>query len=249
MAISVADAEVLVALAELVDRRALVRVVHEVDVALQDLRVELERVLDDQPVLGVLLVAQHVHERAVVDAVHAQRADEVALHQPEGLGQQQRVGRFCRDAVDDLAPELDGHRASKSLLRMRVLGAAGDRAARAGLRIPEARDVPLGQRHRRVEADDRELARDVQDGLDDRLAHLGLQVVELRGVVPRHRRAVVAVIDEARVAAPVVDALERHRRVGVVEVVILEVDADARVGRQVRAVERVGRVRRVRRGP
>ena len=42
-----ADAEVLVAVAELLDRRALVRVVHEVDVALQDLGIELERVLDD----------------------------------------------------------------------------------------------------------------------------------------------------------------------------------------------------------
>ena len=42
-----ADAEVLVALAELLDRGPLVRVVHEVDEALEDLRVELERVLDD----------------------------------------------------------------------------------------------------------------------------------------------------------------------------------------------------------
>ena len=43
-----------------------------------------------------------------------------------------------------------------------------------------------------------------EDGLDDRLAHLRLQVVELRGVVPRHGGAVVAVVDVARLAAPVI---------------------------------------------
>ena len=101
------DAEVLVALAELLDRGLLVRVAHEVDVALEDLRVELERLLDDLPVARPVLVAEHVHERAVVDAVHAERPDEVALEQPERLGQQERVGHLGGDPVDDLAPELD----------------------------------------------------------------------------------------------------------------------------------------------
>ena len=62
-----------------------------------------------------------------------------------------------------------------------------------------------------------------------------LEVVELRGVVPRHAGAVVAVVDVALLAAPAVDALEHHRGVGVVEVVVLDVDADALVGREVRA--------------
>ena len=44
------DAEVLVALAELLDRGLLVGVAHEVDVALEDLRVELDGLLDDLPV-------------------------------------------------------------------------------------------------------------------------------------------------------------------------------------------------------
>ena len=82
---------------------------------------------------------------------------------------------------------------------MRVLGARRDGAAAARLGKPEPLDVLLGERHRRVEADDRELPRDVEDGLDDRLAHLGLEVVELGGVVPRHAGAVVAVVDVARV--------------------------------------------------
>ena len=84
-------AEVLVALAELLDRRLLVGVAHEVDVALEDLRVEFERLLDDLAVAGAVLVAEHVHERAVVDAVHPERPDEIALEHPERLGEQERA--------------------------------------------------------------------------------------------------------------------------------------------------------------
>ncbi len=105
--------------------------------------------------------------------------------------------------------------------------------------------MPLGERHGGVEADDREASGDGEDGLDDGLAHLGLDVVELRGVVPRHRCAVVAVVDEALLAAPAIASLERHRGVAVVEVVILDVDPDALVVRQVGPVVRVVRVRRI----
>ncbi len=96
------DAEVLVALAELLDRGLLVRVAHEVDVALEDLRVELDGLLDRLPVAGRVLVPEHVHERAVVDAVHPQRPDEVALEQPERLGQQERARDLRGDPVDHL---------------------------------------------------------------------------------------------------------------------------------------------------
>ena len=103
------DAEVLVALAELLQRGLLVRVAHEVDVALEDLRIEFDRLLDDLPIARSVLVAEHVHERAVIDAMHAERPDEIALEQPERLRQQERPGDLRRDPVDDLAPELDRH--------------------------------------------------------------------------------------------------------------------------------------------
>ena len=74
------NAKAFIALAELIDGRALVGIAHEVHVALHDVGVELQRVLDDRTVLGVVLVAQHHHEGAVVNAMHAQRANEVALH-------------------------------------------------------------------------------------------------------------------------------------------------------------------------
>ena len=92
--------------------------------------IERDGLADDLLVLGVLLVAQHVHEGAVVDAVHAQRAHEVALHQPERLGQQERVGRLGGDAVDDLAPELDGHAA------LELVGGQGRGATRGDAASP-----------------------------------------------------------------------------------------------------------------
>ena len=198
------------------------------------------RLADDLLVLGVLLVAQHVHEGAVVDAVHAQRAHEVALQQPEGLRQQQRVGRLGGDPVDDLAPELGGHAASKLLGRQGGARTRRDARLVAGQRVPEPLDVAPREHHGGVEADDREAPGDVEDLPDDRLADVGLQVVELRGVVPGEARAVVAVIDVARLAARAVDALEDDGGVGRVPVVVLELDDDALVGREVRAREGVG---------
>ena len=113
-----AHAEIFVAIAELLDGGFFIGVVHEVDVTLENLRVELQRVLDRHAILGVIFVAQHVHERGVVDAVHPQRADEVAFHQPEGFGEQQRIGDFRCDTVHDLAPELFGDRRQTRLLVM-----------------------------------------------------------------------------------------------------------------------------------
>ena len=46
------DAEALVARAELIDGGALVGIAHEVDVALHDVGIELEGVLDDQRYLA-----------------------------------------------------------------------------------------------------------------------------------------------------------------------------------------------------
>ena len=122
-----ADAKVFVALGELVDRGALIGIAHEVDVALEDLGVELQRVLDHGAVVRVLLVAQHVHECAVVDAMHAECAHEIAFHQPERLGEQQRVGRFDGGAIDDLTPEFVRHDAIELGLGQAVFGARWNR--------------------------------------------------------------------------------------------------------------------------
>ena len=117
------DAEVLVAGPELLDRGLLVRVAHEVHVPAEDRRVELERVPDHLAIAGAVLVPEHVHERAVVDAVHPEGSDEVALHEPERLGQQERPGNLGRHPVHDLAPELVRHRRLEGRPREGVLGA------------------------------------------------------------------------------------------------------------------------------
>jgi hypothetical protein len=111
--------------------------------------------------------------------------------------------------------------------------ARGDGAAGARLRKPQALEVALGQGHGRVKADDRKLAGHVQDGLDDRLAHLGIEIVQLGRVVPGHRRAVVAVVDVLLAARPAVQAPEDDGRVAAVVVVILQEDPHPLVLRQV----------------
>ena len=175
--------------------------------------------------------------------MHAEGADEVALEQPEGLGQEQRSRHLCGHAVHHLAPELVGHQRVELLLRHRILRARRDRSASAGKREPEALDVAFGQHHGGVEADDGEESRNVQDGLNHLLAHLGLGVVELRGVVPGKRGAVVAVVDVARLAIRVVAQAEGDRSVTLIVVAVVDLDLDAAVAGEVGAVEAVGRKR------
>ena len=127
-----------------------------------------------------------------------------------------------------------------------MLGARRDPARGARLRPPQSLDVLLGEDHRGIEADDREAPRDVEDDPDDLLADGRIEEVELRRVVPREARPVVAVIDVALVAGLAVEPLEDDRRVAVVPVVVLEDDPDPRVRRQVGAGVRVGRVGRLR---
>ena len=239
------NSEAFIALAELIDGRALVGIAHEVHVALHDVGVELQRVLDDRAVLGVVLVAQHHHEGAVVNAMHAQRANEVALHQPEGLGQQQRARHFGGHAIHHLAPELMRHGLIELGLAHAVLGARRNCAARSRPRKPQPVKVPLGQRHRRVKADHGKEARHVQNRLDHLLADGWIQVVELRRVVPGKAGAVVAVVDVAGFAALQVAAAEDHRGVRLLIVVVLDLDLHARVTREVGAVKAVNRIGRI----
>ena len=234
-------AEVLVTAAELLDGRLLVRVAHEVHEPAEDLRIELERLAHHPAVGRVVLVTEEVHERAVVDTVHPERPDEVALHEPERLGEEERPRCLGGDPVDHLTPELDRHRDVEFTLRHGVLGPRRDRPAAARQRVPEPLDVALGEDHRGVEADDRELPGDVEDGLDHGLPNVGPDEVELGRVVPGEARAVVAVVDVALVAGPAIRPLEDDRGVGVVPVVILEDDGHPLVRREVRSAEGVGR--------
>ena len=127
-----------------------------------------------------------------------------------------------------------------------MLRTGRNRTPGARLREPQSLDVFLCQRHGRIEADNREVARHMQDGLDDGFAHFGVGKIQLGGVVPGHGRAVVAVIDVARFARPVVDPLEDHRRIGVVVVMIFEDDSHALVVTQVFALKLVIGVGRIR---
>ncbi len=103
--------------------------------------------------------------------------------------------------------------------------------------------VAFGQHHGRVKADDGEHARDMQDGLHDLLAHIGLRIVELRGVVPGKGRTVVAMVDITCLARAVIADAKRDGCVGLVVVVIVDLDLGARVGTEVGTVEAIRRIR------
>ena len=105
--------------------------------------------------------------------------------------------------------------------------------------------VALGQGHGGVEADDGKQPRHVQDGLDHLLAHRRIQVVELRGVVPGKAGAVVAVIDVAGLAAGAVAAAEDHGGVGLLKVVVFNLDLHAPVVGEIGTVEAVGGIGRL----
>ena len=239
------DAKIFIALAELIDGGAFIGIGHEVDVALHDVGIELERVLDDGAILGVVLVPHHDHEGRVVDAMHAEGADEVALHEPECFSEEQGAGHFGGDSVDHLAPELVRHGAVEIGLRHAVFRTRWNGAAGAGARKPQAMKMPLGEGHGRVKANDRKQARDVQDGLNHLFADGSVQVVELRGVVPGKAGAVVAVIDVAGFAAGFIATAKDHGGIGLVVIVILDLEFNAAVVGEIGSFEGVGGIGRI----
>jgi hypothetical protein len=129
------------------------------------------------------------------------------------------------------------------------LGVPGDRRRpellvghRVGTPVPGAGEHLVEEQHGHVAADRVAVPADRRQRLAHGVLGSPTAVVELGGVVPGHRGAVVAVVDVARLAAPAILALEGHRSVGVVVVVVLDVDPDALVGRQVRSVVGVRRI-------
>ena len=112
--------------------RALVGIVHEINIALENFRIELQRVLDHVAIIRVLFIAQHVNERAVVHAMHAQRSHEISFEQPEGFRKEEGARSFGRAPIHHLAPELVWYgrvefRLGESMLSTRRNRAAGSR--------------------------------------------------------------------------------------------------------------------------
>ena len=85
----------------------------------------------------------------------------------------------------------------------------------------------------------------MKDGLNHLLADGGIQVVELRGVVPGKAGAVVAVIDVARFAAGFVAAAKHHGGIGLVVIVILDFKLHAAIVGEIGPFETVGGIGRI----
>ena len=117
--------------------------------------------------------------------------------------------------------------ASNSCPGHAVLGAGWDGPALPRFGEPQALDMLLGQGHGCVKTDDGEIARHVQDGLDDGLAHFCPGIIQLGGIVPGHGGAVVAVVNISGITGPAVEALENHCCVGLVVIMVFDLDAYA----------------------
>ena len=179
----------------------------------------------------IFFVAQHVHKRAVVHTMHSQRPHKISFHQPKRFGEQQRIRRFHRHAVNHFAPKFFGHRRVKFRFGHSEFAARRNRVLFAGLRIPQTLIMFFRQRHRRVKTNHGRLARDIQNRLNHLLAHFCHQIIQLRGVVPRKTRTVVAVINKTRLARWMVVTFEHDSCVGLVKVVVFNLNRHARVTR------------------
>src|SRR5690554_1361409 len=100
----------------------------------------------------VLLIFQHVHESAVVNAVHPQGPDKVPLHHPEGFCQEEGIGDLFSDAVNYLPPKLLGNLVVKLFTGERSAGPAGDIASLSQKGVPETLDMALGEGHCRIKS-------------------------------------------------------------------------------------------------
>ena len=103
-------------------------------------------------------------------------------------------------------------------------------------RKPEALNVPFSQHHGCVETDNGEHSCNMQNLLNNSLADLCTEKVQLRSIVPRHDSAVIAMVDVSCIASQVINPLEGNRCVGTVPVTIFKIDAVAGVTAEVRPV-------------
>src|SRR6185436_9208203 len=133
-------------------------------------------------------------------AMHAERADEISLKQPERFSEQQCIRHFRRHAVNDFTPKLFGYRRIELSSGHAVLRPGWNRAAGTRFGEPKTLNMFLGESHRRIKADDREISRHMQDGLNDGFAYFSLGIIKLRCVIPWEGGAIVTVIDIADIA-------------------------------------------------
>ena len=99
------DAKIFIIFSELRDGSLFVRVAHEIDIPLQNFRVECQCVFDELMIFFIFFLHQHVHKRTVVHAMHSERANKISFHQPKRFGQQQGARHVLVYPVDDIPPE------------------------------------------------------------------------------------------------------------------------------------------------
>ena len=172
--------------------------------------------------------------------MHTQVAHKIALHQPEGLGDQERVRSFPVNAVNHLTPELDREGRGKILVGQGKGRTRLDSGAASRWWKPKAAEMLARQGHGGVKADQAETPGNGKDQVAHGLSDFRHQEVKLSRVVPGHMSAIVAMIDIAVLTAVMVMMLKDHCRITVIPVTLFNANADPLHLAQVRPAEIIG---------
>ena len=114
----------------------LIRIVHEVYVALKNLRIKGDCVFYSVTVFLVFFFFKHVHECTVVNAVHTKSAYKVTFHHPESFGKKKSVWNFLGNTVYNFAPEFIGNCVVELFCRKSCFTSGCNVSSVARLRIP-----------------------------------------------------------------------------------------------------------------
>ncbi len=146
-----ADAEIFIVHAELLYSGFFIGIAHKIHVTFKNFRIELKSVCNQFSVFIVFFVHHHMHERAVVNAVHPKRSDKITFHQPKGFGKKQRVGHLIVNFVHNFAPEFFRKEFVELLVGHRIFCPRRNIASRSRFWIPQTPEMFFSERHRGVE--------------------------------------------------------------------------------------------------
>ena len=171
------DAKIFIIFAKLCHSSFFIGIVHEVHVTFQNFRVEFQCLFNDIAVFGVFFIFQHIHECAVVNAVHAQGTNKIAFHEPESFCEQQRIGNFFSDAVNNFTPEFFGNLCIKISFGFSAFRPGRDIAACPGFGKPQSLQMFFSQGHCRIKTDDRSTPCHVKNRLNGCFTNFRVEVV------------------------------------------------------------------------
>ena len=238
-----ADSEVFIAFSELFGGGFFVGIVHEIDVPFKNVGIKLQRFPNQITVFRVFFFFEHIHESAVVNAVHSESPDKITFHHPERFRQQQCVGNFRRHSINHFPPKLLRHSFIEINRQHSVFGTRRNISALPGSREPQPLNVTLGKRHCRVKTDNRKIAGHMKNHLNDCFFCFRIQKINLRRIVPRQTGPVVSMVNVTVFIFVFIVAAKYNGTVFFAVILIFNLNRNVRITTQIGSVKVVLRIR------